>query len=232
VWRRRTGEGASVAHHIRDANVVEQTAVRRVVRSSVVLLRAEDQKGVAVRVGGTASVAITDVAGRTGAAGVELPIDEDLHLPVAGVARDGDVPPLSVRHIRAAVDRAPGRPLRDAEADAPGRQRNTVIAVVAAAVHITVDDRAPGDPAVAGGARRAGSAACGRLHPELDGEIAADIGGGGRVDPHLDPVDIARAVAVELERIAARRLRLRLAQPGVGEQRQKPARRNEKNKRN
>jgi hypothetical protein len=56
--------------------------------------------------------------------------------------------------------------------------------------------------------------------------------GGMGVDPHLDPVDIAHAVAVELERIATRRLRLRVAQPGVGEQRKKPARRNKKDKRN
>jgi len=115
------------------------------------------------------------------------------------------MPPLSVRHSRAAVDRAPGRPLRHAEADAPGRQRNAVIAVVAAVVHIAVDDRAPGDPAVAGGAWRTGSAACGRFQPELDGEIAADIGRGMGVDPHLDPVDIVHAVAIELQRVTCAR---------------------------
>ena len=230
--RIRTRERSRVAHHIRDANVVKQTDVRRVRRTCVMLLRTEDQKRVAVRVRCVASVAITDIARRTGSAGVELPIDEDAHLPAACAARHRDMPPLPVRHSRAAVDGMTRRPLPYTKADPPRCQRNAVIAVVAAAVHITVDDRPSGDPPVAGGAWRAGSAACGRLHPELDGEIAADIGRHGRIDPHLDPVDIACAVAIELERIAARRLRLRLAQPGVGEQRKKPARRNKKDKRN
>ena len=84
--RRRTARSARVkrrrvAHELEMRTSSSQPWYDGKRRAGVVLLGADDEERIGVREAGGAAVAIADVAGRAGAARVELAVDEDAHRP-------------------------------------------------------------------------------------------------------------------------------------------------------
>ena len=139
---------------------------------------------------GRAAVAIADVAGRADALRALGAVDVDAHHAVGEAPRQRDVVPAAVGDVDQPADRLLASAAADAEGDAAAGQRDAVLAVVAGAEHVAIEDHVAVGPAVAAGlagGRRVGAGL--RLQPELDGEVAAEVGRDLRIDRHLDAID-------------------------------------------
>jgi hypothetical protein len=139
------------------------------------------------------------------------------------------VVPLAIRDHRGAADRVPGGASAHAERDPAADERHAEVALIAVTEDVAVEDDVAGDPSVGGvtddvGIGGRGVLARERTHPPLEREAArAHIRRrGGSVDPDLDAVDPAGAIAVEAQR--GRRGHVRSREPGPRQQdRQQPS---------
>jgi hypothetical protein len=213
-WPAWSSEISVVAHHGRQAQLIQPTPKRRVIGADIVFFGAQHQVGI-VGVIRLAVILIRKIARGSCTRGFQGAVHKYLHQPAAGIAGNGYMPPGAVGDHALAAQGDPALVVRQSKHQAPTAQRNAKITVGRFFENIPVQDHIPGDPAIAIRQRAIGLPAVLtriRPHPELDGEIAgADICRDfRRVDADLHPVNIIHAVPVKAQRKTAR---IRLGRP-------------------
>ena len=114
--------------------------------------RAADQQ---IRIGAgerrRTAVAIAHVAGRPDALRVELAVDVETHRAACRLADDGDVMPCAVGDVRRAADRlAVAQPIHaEGEVAAAAEERDAVLAEVAGAGDVAIEENVAEQPAAA-----------------------------------------------------------------------------------
>jgi hypothetical protein len=175
-------------------------------RPSVVLLGANHEIGIAIRKGGRPEEPVVRFPNRTEGGRIERAVDEQLHEAVGAPPRDGHVVPSPVRNDAGPDDREVARDGSPyAEGKATRAERHTVVAVVAAAVDVAIDDDVAEDPVAAARRDRSGGVlAWIRLHPPLDREVGgADVDRVLGIERNLHTVDVVHAVAMKPQRKAS-----------------------------
>jgi hypothetical protein len=110
-WR---DERATVAHDARDAHFVEPSAKRRIFGTGVVFFGADHEEWIS-RVLCSTTVAVTDIAGRSIPAGIELSIDEDCQTAIGSGTCDCNMMPATIGDIRLTTNGCPFCAVIDAE---------------------------------------------------------------------------------------------------------------------
>jgi hypothetical protein len=205
IGRKGRGGGykvGSVADGVGKTYLINEAAVRWELRSGVVLFCADDQKGIVLKFRATPITVAYIAAGAIGL-GIQLAVHKNAQQPTGSATGDGNVMPFAIGGVACATECGAAATVVDAKGNLAAIKRDAVVAKIAIAKNVTVEDDVAVDPTVTTRlATATGIFAQVGFHPEFQRKVVADVGGHMRVDGDFDPVNVIDAVTIEAQGIA------------------------------